>query len=359
MIKKTVKCPKCNTHIEIQGNSGETKIIACKNCKTKGKFSFPVNDEKTKSFISSNSIEIESITKKFKDLKAVDNLSFKVRKGEIYGFLGPNGAGKSTTIKAILRLINKDSGKIKINGFDIDKNPIKSRKNIGYLPERVSFYNNLTPIQTLNFFSELKGYDNSENESLIKEVGLEDAIKRKVGTFSKGMIQLLGIAQVMIGNPSIYILDEPMAGLDARWVKIIREKIKMLNKQGATILFSSHILSEVENICDRVAIIDKGKLIAEDTVENLGNYLKLKPQLNITIENLNGKVPSVIKDLEGIKSINAKENTLFITCESNVKSKIITTLDSAGFKIKDFVTIQPSLEEAFIKIITNDKGDAE
>ena len=118
---------------------------------------------------------------------------------------------------------------------------------------------------------------------MLKDVGLEEAINRKVGTFSKGMVQLLGVAQVMIGNPSVYILDEPMAGLDARWVKIIRERIKMLNEQGATVLFSSHILSEVENLCDRVAIINKGKLIAEDTVANLSKYLKMKPRLEISI----------------------------------------------------------------------------
>ena len=156
--------------------------------------------------------------------------------------------------------------------------PLKQKKDIGFLPERVSFYENLTPIQNLKFFGELNGVDNSVFLSLIKEVGLEDAKDRKVGTFSKGMVQLLGVAQVMIGNPSVYILDEPMSGLDARWVKTIREKIKMLNEKGATIIFSSHILSEVENICHRVAIINKGKLIAEDTVSNLNKYLQIKLQ---------------------------------------------------------------------------------
>jgi len=359
MVTKTIQCPKCNAHFEINGNPGETKIITCINCKIKGKFSFPQKQNKIESSKSSYSIEIENLTKKFKKLTAVDDISFKVKKGEIYGLLGPNGAGKTTSIKAILGLIIKNSGSIKINGHDITKNPIKSRKNIGYLPEQFTFYDNLTPLQTLNFFSELMGYDKFKNESLLKEVGLDDVIKKKVGTFSKEMVQLLGIAQVMIGDPSIYILDEPMAGLDARWVKIISDKIKMLNKRGATILFSSHILSEVENICDKVAIINQGKLIVEDTVSNLSIYLKLKPQLKITIENLNGKVPEIIKNIEGIESIESKENTLFITCEPYVKSKVITTLDGAGFKIIDLITIQPSLEEAFIKMISRDEGDTE
>jgi len=353
MVTKTVGCPKCKTHIEIQGNPGETKIITCPNCETKGKFTFP--GEKTKiettSTSGSFSIEIENLTKKFKKFTAVDNVSYKVRKGEIFGFLGPNGAGKTTTIKSILGLIKKSSGDIRINSHDIVKNSIESKKEIGYLPERVSFYENLTPIQTLNFFCELKRYDKSIIKSLINEVGLEDAMNRKVGTFSKGMVQLLGVAQVMIGKPSIYILDEPMAGLDARWVKIIREKIKMLNEQGATILFSSHILSEVENICDRVAIINKGKLIAEDTISNISKYLKMKPQLKITIENLDGKVPNIISELDGVESVEAKNNTLFVTCESDIRSKVITKLEGAGFKIIDIKTIEPSLEDAFVKLI--------
>ena len=165
------------------------------------------------------------------------------------------------------------------------------------------------------------------------------------------MVQLLGVAQVMIGKPPVYILDEPMGGLDARWVKIIREKIKMLNKQGATILFSSHILSEVENLCHRVGIINKGKLIAEDTVANLNKYLRIKPRLEISISGLNGRVPEVIKTIVGVEVVNAKGDTLFVTCESSVKSHIITALQNSGLKIDNIKTIEPSLEDAFVKLI--------
>jgi ABC-type multidrug transport system ATPase subunit len=307
---------------------------------------------------TASSIEVADLTKKYKDLTAVDNLSFNVRTGEIFGLLGPNGAGKTTTIKAILGLIHTNSGKIKINGFDIKEEDIEARKSVGYLPERVAFYDNLTPLQTLHFFCELRGDDKSVAKPLISEVGLEEAINRKVGTYSKGMVQLLGVAQVRIGNPPVYILDEPMAGLDARWVKIIRERIKMLNKQGATILFSSHILTEVENLCDRVAIIDKGKLIAEDTVSNLNKYLCIKPRLEISIPGLNGKVPKVIHDLKGVEAVDAKDDTLFVTCESSVRSRVITNLEKAGLKIAGIKTIEPSLEEAFVKLISKDKGDA-
>ena len=283
MITKRIMCPKCKNQLTIEGYPGEKKIIICSKCNTRGVFTFPGDKPISKFKTGSFAIEVNGLSKIYKDLKAVDNLSFNVRTGEIFGLLGPNGAGKTTTIKAILSLIHAKSENVKINGFDIKKNGIKARESVGYLPERVAFYNNLNPLQTMHFFCELWDVDKSISKPLIREVGLDDAIGRKVGTFSKGMVQLLGVAQVMIGKPPVYILDEPMGGLDARWVKTIREKIKMLNEEGATILFSSHILSEVENLCDRVAIIDKGKLIAEDTVANLNKYLKIKPRLSIFI----------------------------------------------------------------------------
>jgi len=351
MITKTIMCPKCKNTLTVQGNPGEKVHITCPSCNIKGVFTFPIDESISRVVHDSFALEIKDLTKKYKELIAVNNLSFNVRKGEIFGLLGPNGAGKSTTIKAILGLIHTNSGEIKINGFDIIKKGIEARASVGYLPERVAFYDNLTPLQTMNFLSELWGVDKSVSKPLIKEVGLEDAINRKVGTFSKGMVQLLGVAQVMIGKPPVYILDEPMGGLDARWVKIIREKIKMLNKQGATILFSSHILSEVENLCHRVAIINRGKLIAEDTVANLNKYLRIKPRLEISISGLNGRVPEVIKNIEGIEAVNANDDTLFITCESYVKSHIITSLQNSGLKIDNIKTIEPSLEDAFVKLI--------
>ena len=350
MISKTIICPSCKTQMTVQGNPGEKIYITCSNCKKKGFFIIPIH----KIISDSISIEINGLTKIYKDVRAVDNVSFNVRNGEIYGFLGPNGAGKTTTIKAMLGLIHVNSGTIKINGFDMKKDSIEVKEKIGYLPEKVSFYDNLTPIQTLNFFCELKNVDKSIVPSLIKEVGLEDAANRKVGTFSKGMVQLLGIAQAMIGNPSIYILDEPTVGLDARWVRYIREKIKMLNKHGATVIFSSHILSEVETLCNRVAIINKGKLIAEDTVANLNKYLRIKPRIEITVDGLDGKVPKVIENIAGVEAADAKGEILSITCDSQIRSHVIAALEEAGFNVVNIKTIEPSLEDAFVKLIEGD-----
>lgn len=301
-------------------------------------------------------IETKDITKRFKDVLAVDSLSMKVKKGEIYGFLGPNGAGKSTTIKMIMGLFHPTSGTAYINGKPSSPDSVELRKDIGFLPERISFYDHLTPIQTLEFFCELRGADKSVVPSLIRDVGLESAANRKVGTFSKGMVQLLGFAQAMIGNPSIYIMDEPTGGLDARWVKSVRDKLRTLNEQGATIVFSSHILSEVQMLCHRVAIIDKGKLVVEDTVENISSHLRIRPRLWIQASGVGSETLSFIRSLKGVDEVTVKNDELLVTCETEARMNVMSALRERGVKIQDFKTIDPSLEEAFVKLLSEKEG---
>lgn len=301
-------------------------------------------------------VEARGLSKRFKDVQAVNSLDLRVRSGEIYGFLGPNGAGKTTTIKMIMGLAHPSAGDVLVNGQIVSGNSVEVRREIGYLPERISFFDNLTPLQTLGFFCELKGVNKSIIESLLREVGLQDESHRKVGTFSKGMVQLLGFAQAMIGNPSIYILDEPMIGLDARWVRIVREKIKDLNEKGATIFFSSHILTEVQNLCDRVAIINKGRLVAEDTVTDLSKHLRIKPRLEVRIAGLNGEVPDFVLSVEGVEGASAEGDKLSVTCDVAVRLHVITALKEGGISIQGFKTIEPSLEEAFVKLISKDEG---
>jgi ABC-type multidrug transport system ATPase subunit len=301
-------------------------------------------------------IETRDLTKRFRDVLAVDSLSMKVRKGEIYGFLGPNGAGKSTTIKMIMGLFHPTSGQAFINGKLADSGSVDLRKDVGFLPERISFYDNLTPVQTLNFFCELRGVDKSVVPSLIEDVGLEYAANRKVGTFSKGMTQLVGFAQAMIGNPSIYIMDEPTGGLDARWVKVVRDKLKMLNDQGATIIFSSHILSEVQMLCHRVAIIDKGRLVAEDTIESINDRLRIKPRLWIRSPDIGSEVPPWMRQIEGVEEVVAKGDTLLVTCDAAARPKVIAAMQERGLGIDDFRTEEPSLEEAFVKLLSDEGG---
>ena len=301
------------------------------------------------------------------EVKAVNGVSFDMEKGDFISIAGPSGSGKSTILNMIGCIDTPTEGQVKILGKDTGK--LNDRELTDLRHRVIGFI-----FQSFNLIPVLNVYENIEFplllgktvrskrnnkdwiDHLIREVGLEDAINRKVGTFSKGMVQLLGVAQVMIGTPPVYILDEPMGGLDARWVKTIREKIKYLNEQGATILLSSHILSEVEAVCDRVAIISKGKLIAEDTVPNLNKYLQIKPRLEISILGLNGNVPEEIRKMKGVESVNAEGDMLYVTCESSIRIEVITKLKDLGYNVKDIITIEPSLEDAFIKLIDTEEG---
>ncbi len=301
-------------------------------------------------------IETVDLTKRFKEVLAVDSLNLKVQKGEIFGFLGPNGAGKSTTIKMVMGLFHPTSGSAFINGKPAGPDSVELRRDVGFLPERISFYDNLTPIQTLNFYCELRGADKSVVPSLIKEVGLEHAMNRKVGTFSKGMVQLLGVAQAMIGKPSIYIMDEPTGGLDARWVKAVRDKIRSLNEQGATIIFSSHILSEVQALCHRVAIIDRGRLVVEGTVEDISDRLRIRPQLWVQAAGVDQGTVSHIRSIEGVEDISRRDDGLLVTCDSAARASVVAALLERGIAVSDFKTMNPSLEEAFVKLLSGKEG---
>lgn len=300
-------------------------------------------------------IEVKNLTKKYKEVVAVHGLNMKVKKGEIYGFLGPNGAGKTTTLKIIMGLAKPTAGEVFVEGKKLDA---ETRRNIGFLPEKVSFYDNLNAIQTLEFFAELKNVDKKEIKQILKEIGLQEAAKRIVGSFSKGMIQLVGIAQTMLGNPSLYVLDEPMSGLDARWRKYFKDKLKTLNKAGATIIFSSHILAEVEDICDRVGIIHRGKLVFEGTVLELHKELNLKPKLEIRIEGLRGNIPDELKGMEGVEA-TASDEWLTVLCDYSSRATVMKTLEEKGLRILDFRTSEPSLEESFDLLLARAEGKNE
>ena len=301
-------------------------------------------------------IEIMGLHKDYDEVKAVNDLTMSVHKGEIYGFLGPNGAGKSTTIKMIMALTHPTSGVVKVHNTPVSTKTVDIHRDIGYLPEKISFYRNLTPVQTLTFLCELKGADPSIVDTLLEDVGLAEVRDRKVGTFSKGMVQLLGVAQAMIGDPSLYILDEPMGGLDARWVRIVRDKIRELNERGATIVFSSHILSEVQMLCDRVGIINMGSLVAEDTIDNLSDHLELRPRLEVTIAGLGGVVPEGIDTIDGVWNTDAEGDKLTVSCDASARIQVLVALERKGLTIKNFKTLDPTLEDAFVELIADTRG---
>jgi len=294
-------------------------------------------------------INVNNLTKYYDRLPAVSNLSFNVKTGEIFGFLGPNGAGKTTTIKAMLGLIYSNNGNVQINGQDIHRYGKQIKKYIGYMPERIAFYENLTGLQNLYFYAELKNINKNECHHLINEFGLSEHAHKKVGKYSKGMVQRLGMARAILGNPPILILDEPSAGLDPRGVKLIREKIKQLNQNGVTIFISSHILSEIQAVCSQVGIINKGTLVAKDTVTSLSKNLQIKPKIKLEIPNITDKIKKAIENIEGVDKIEITGQTLEIYCLPETRANVVINANKAGAKIINLQTEEASLEDIFMK----------
>jgi ABC-type multidrug transport system ATPase subunit len=349
MQSVVVKCPTCKTTMTISGEPGEKIPLTCQECHQKGIFRIPGEKSSIANMSQPATIEVSGLKKTYNHIPAVDNVSFRINKGEIFGFLGPNGAGKTTTIKAMLDLIHADAGSISINGFDVRTHGKEAKKYIGYMPEKVAFYDNLTALQNLGFYAEIKHASKQECVDLIKELGLGDTGKKRVGKFSKGMTQRLGMARALLGNPQILILDEPSGGLDPRGVVLIRDKILEMKKKGTTIFVSSHILSEIQEICDRVGIINKGVLVAQDSVEGLSKKLNLKPQMTITVDKLSPSIEEAVKKLPGVEHVQSKGNTLDIICDGAMKAKVILAITNAGANIQNLQTKEPSLEEVFMR----------
>ncbi|MFQ5907466.1 MAG: ATP-binding cassette domain-containing protein [Thermoplasmata archaeon] len=298
---------------------------------------------------SNSSLSVSSLSKTFNGLRAVDSLSLEVEHGEIYGFLGPNGAGKTTTIKMVLGLTYPDAGEVLIDGLDLSQRPHEIKRRIGFLPERLAFYDNLTALQTLEFYASLKGHTKDGLSELLESVGLRQFADKKVGTYSKGMIQLLGVAQALMGSPSLLLLDEPTTGLDPNWTRVVKDRILQANQEGATVFFSSHILTEVQELAGRVGILNKGKLLAEDTVSNLGSRLEIKPRLHITVTGELEAAAGVLRDVDGVDEARASGGELLVTLDARAKTKVLSRLEERGVTVQDFRTEEPSLEEVFLK----------
>ena len=299
-------------------------------------------------------IKTENLQKSFKNVRAVQGVNLNVIKGDVYGFLGPNGAGKTTTIKMIMGLTHPDSGNVFIKGKNTAEKGVNLRASIGYLPERAQLYKNLTAIQTLNFFAELRKVDKKECDEMLAKVGLTKWRDAKVSTFSKGMVQLLGISQALLGDPELLILDEPTAGLDPRWARILKDIILEKNSKGTTVFFSSHLLFEVQELCKRVAILNKGKLIIENTVDKISEGVHLKPQLILRIQGDSQAAARILK--KGGFDSQLVGNQLKVLVESDQRPKVLNLLEENGFVIQDFRTEEPSLEAAFIELIGDEVG---
>ena len=250
-------------------------------------------------------IVVENIVKKYGTQRAVDNVSFKVKTGEILGFLGPNGAGKTTTMRSITCFLMPNEGDIKVGGYSIKENPEEIKKNIGYLAENNPLYHEMSIIDYLYFIAELHGIEKSKIKDRILDMinlcGIEGEKHKKIGELSKGYQQRVGLAQVLIHDPQVLILDEPTSGLDPNQIVEIRELIRKIGKEK-TVILCSHILAEVEATCDRILIINKGKIVADGTSRDLRKQSQNREILKITIED--GDVNEIYKSLQAIENVH-------------------------------------------------------
>lgn len=252
-------------------------------------------------------IEVKNLTKYYGDHLAVDNISFTVEDGEILGFLGPNGAGKSTTMNMLTGYISSSSGQVLINGIDILEDPIKAKANIGYLPELPPLYQDMTVMGYLNFVYDLKKCKLPRKAHLTEICNLckiSDVSGRIIRKLSKGYRQRVGMAQALVGNPPILILDEPTVGLDPKQIIEIRNLVKKLGKRH-TLILSSHILSEIQAVCDRVIIINKGKMAADDTLDNLTKSVSNINRMTVRLDGKREDVLGAIRKIPGVKSVRA------------------------------------------------------
>ena len=255
-------------------------------------------------------ISVEHLTKCYGDFIAVDDLSFEIGEGHVYGFLGPNGAGKSTTMNIMTGCLSATAGHIRIDNHDIFDEPDKAKKLIGYLPEQPPLYMNESPVEYLRFVGEAKGLRGAELtqqvEEVIQQTKITEVRNRRISALSKGYKQRVGIAQALLSNPKIIILDEPTVGLDPIQIIEIRTLIKELG-QTHTVIFSSHILSEVQTICDQILMINKGKLVAFDTPENLEKKLLALNEIMITTDSQAAEVQEILADIGSITDIGMEE----------------------------------------------------
>lgn len=300
--------------------------------------------------MADNIIELVDLTKKYGSFTAVDHLNLSIRKGEIFGLLGPNGAGKSTTILMMLGLTEPTSGSATICGIDPTTHPIDVKKKIGYLPEDVGFYYNLSGAENLTYTAMLNGMSPRQSKVKVDElltlVGLTDAADKKTGKYSRGMLQRLGLADVLIKNPEVIILDEPTLGIDPTGVKEFLELIVTLSKaEGLTVLFSSHDLHHVQQVCDRVGLFVSGRLLAEGDIPSLSRKLFHKNPFMIEVgvsfggdhKAGNTEILEHLKQLllkiEGIVEIKEKDNHFLVECSHDATSEIAGVVLNSGAKL--------------------------
>ncbi|WP_227131141.1 ABC transporter ATP-binding protein [Halorubellus salinus] len=302
-------------------------------------------------------IRTSNLTKRFGTLTAVDRVDLEIETGEIFGFLGHNGAGKSTLINILLDFARPTSGSVEVFGVDCQERPVAARERMGVLPEGYDVYEDLTGREHVQFAMESRDVTGDPMD-VLERVGIANDADRDATGYSKGMQQRLVLGMALVGDPDLLILDEPTSGLDPNGAKAMREIIKAENERGATVFFSSHILEQVEKVCDRVGIMHEGELAAVDTIENLKQTVGGGTKLLITTDGDADSWVETVEAVDGVDSAwwdaefdggDADATRLVVTCTNDAKMDILVALTEAGADVLDFTTEEPSLEDLFVQ----------
>jgi gliding motility-associated transport system ATP-binding protein len=311
-------------------------------------------------------IEVQNLTKYYGSIPAISDLSFSIGQGEVVGFLGPNGAGKTTTLKILTCFLPPTSGQAQVNGFDIHDDSLKVRARIGYLPENVPLYSEMTVTSFLTFAARAKGISPKETRDSVDEAvascGLNSVQGRIIGHLSKGFRQRVGLAQALLNNPPVLILDEPTIGLDPAQVIEIRQLIKGLGRER-TIILSSHILPEVSQLCQRVIILNKGRIVATDTVSNLTAQLQTSRMVHLTIQGPPEEVLPALTSQPGILRAVAREEgigkyTLEMNKDQDVRAQLAKMIVDRNWGLLEMASQELSLEEIFVQLVTEETEGA-
>jgi ABC-2 type transport system ATP-binding protein len=315
-------------------------------------------------------IEVEHLSKVYNGRKAVDDISFNVGKGEVLGFLGPNGAGKTTTMRILTCYMPSTEGTARIAGFDVFEESLEVRKRIGYLPENPPLYPEMTVDSYLGFVAKIKATPSakqrSEVDKVVEECNLGDVRNRIIGRLSKGYKQRIGLAQALLNDPEVLILDEPTIGLDPKQIHEVRALIKSL-ASTRTVILSTHILPEVSMTCNRVVIINNGKVVAMDTPEGLAAQMKGAERIALTVDGPPDAIQEKIRSMEGVLSIQTADSepdtppSFTVECRLNtdLRPLLASTIVSQGWGLLEMRGISMSLEDVFINLITQEPTAAE
>ena len=313
-------------------------------------------------------IRAENLTKRYGQHVAIDSLNFNIEKGEILGFLGPNGAGKSTTMNIITGYLSASDGKVLVNDLDVLEHPNEVKKMIGYLPEQPPLYLEMTALEYLKFVGEIKGVPKLELKSdldrIMELAKITDVRNRLIRNLSKGYRQRVGLAQALVGNPELLILDEPTIGLDPKQIIEMRNLIKSLGKEH-TIVLSSHILPEISAVCQRVLIINKGKIAATDTPENLSQRIAGKNRISLRVEGPEKEVKSKLNSLDGVKSVDVtsstEANAVDVLVEADkdhdLRREVFRAMSKADYPILMMRPMDMSLEDIFLQLTTTESQE--